>query len=154
MTDLPAGYRRPRDECQPPFIHAPYVGTRTRGPRQAPILMRPTLSELTGPTVEPGDLGAHSADLTAGHAGEPIGERIIVSGRVLDDRGRPVVDTLIEVWQCNAAGRYRHDEDQHDAPLDPNFTGVGRVITDPEGRYRFKTVRPGAYPWRNHWNGT
>jgi protocatechuate 3,4-dioxygenase beta subunit len=90
--------------------------------------------------------------LTKQHAGEPLGERIIVGGRVADDRGRAIANTLIEVWQCNAAGRYRHKNDTHDAPLDPNFTGCGRTLTDAEGRYRFVTIRPGAYPWKNHAN--
>jgi protocatechuate 3,4-dioxygenase beta subunit len=92
------------------------------------------------------------ADLTGGHAGEPIGERIIVSGRVTDSDGRPIRRQLVEIWQANAAGRYRHDVDQHPAPLDPNFTGAGRCLTDDEGRYRFVTIRPGEYPWRNHAN--
>jgi protocatechuate 3,4-dioxygenase beta subunit len=92
------------------------------------------------------------SDLTKDHAGEPLGERIIVTGRVLDENGRPQPGTLVEIWQANAAGRYRHDVDQHPAPIDPNFTGGGRVLTDAEGRYRFTTIKPGAYPWRNHHN--
>jgi protocatechuate 3,4-dioxygenase beta subunit len=91
-------------------------------------------------------------DLTHGHRGQPLGERIVVHGRVLDEDGRPVSGTLVEVWQANAAGRYLHAIDQHDAPLDPNFTGQGQAVTDAEGRYRFVTIRPGAYPWRNHDN--
>jgi protocatechuate 3,4-dioxygenase beta subunit len=91
-------------------------------------------------------------DLTRQHAGEPLGERIIVTGRVLDDGGRPVRNTLIEIWQAHAAGRYFHQKDDHPAPLDPNFTGAGRVLTDAEGRYQFTTIKPGAYPWRNHPN--
>jgi len=91
-------------------------------------------------------------DMTRQGKGEPLGERIIVSGRILDDRGRPVPNTVVEIWQCNAAGRYIHKKDQHDAPLDPNFTGQGRITTDEEGRYRFITIKPGAYPWRNHHN--
>jgi protocatechuate 3,4-dioxygenase beta subunit len=93
-----------------------------------------------------------ACDLTRQHAGAPLGERIIVSGRVMDEDDRPVGGTLVELWQTNAAGRYLHDNDQHNAPLDPNFTGSGHAITDPEGRYRFVTIRPGAYPWRNHYN--
>jgi protocatechuate 3,4-dioxygenase beta subunit len=92
------------------------------------------------------------ADLTRQHAGEPIGERILVSGRVLDENGKPVRNTLVEVWQANACGRYLHERDQHDAPLDPNFSGSGRVLTDDHGHYRFKTIKPGSYPWRNHHN--
>ena len=95
---------------------------------------------------------AADADLTMRHAGEPLGERIIVTGRVLDSGGRPVPDTLVEIWQANAAGRYRHRVDQHPAPLDPNFDGAGRCLTDSEGRYRFVTIKPGAYPWHNHPN--
>jgi len=95
---------------------------------------------------------AQDADLTHQHQGEPLGERIVVSGRVLDSDGRPVRHTLVEVWQANAAGRYVDPEDSHPAPLDPNFTGAGRCLTDGEGRYRFVTVKPGAYPWRNHEN--
>jgi protocatechuate 3,4-dioxygenase beta subunit len=93
-----------------------------------------------------------ACDLTRQHAGEPLGERIIVTGRVVDEGGRPVPDTLVEVWQANAAGRYIHPRDQHPAPLDPNFTGAGHMVTDAEGCYRFVTIRPGAYPWRNHPN--
>jgi protocatechuate 3,4-dioxygenase beta subunit len=99
-----------------------------------------------------GKIGPIDNDLTRQHAGEPQGERIIVSGRVIDGSGRPVPLTLVELWQTNAAGRYRHQADQHSAPLDPNFSGAGRALTDHEGRYRFVTIRPGAYPWRNHPN--
>ena len=84
--------------------------------------------------------------------GEPLGERITVAGRVLDSDGRPVPDTLVEIWQANAGGRYRHVVDQWPAPLDPNFTGCGRTLTDKDGYFRFLTIRPGAYPWRNHPN--
>ncbi|HYW04605.1 MAG TPA: protocatechuate 3,4-dioxygenase subunit beta [Gammaproteobacteria bacterium] len=146
------GYRSPFWDTQPPYVHVPYTSTQTRGPRQEPIPIPSTLSEVTGPSFAPDRLGPNDADLTAGHAGEPIGERIYVSGRVLDENGRPVPRTLVEIWQCNAAGRYLHAVDQHDAPLDPNFTGVGRVITDDDGRYKFKTIKPGHYPWRNHYN--
>jgi protocatechuate 3,4-dioxygenase beta subunit len=97
-------------------------------------------------------VGQYENDLTRQHAGEPLGERIIVSGRVVDRDGRPIRNALIEIWQANAAGRYLHRVDQHPAPLDPNFTGGGRVLTDDEGRYRFITIKPGAYPWKNHHN--
>lgn len=136
-----------------PLNNSPeYKSTLKRAPSQPLILLPHTLSETTGPVfghvaVQPGD-----SDLTRQHAGEPLGERIIVSGRVLDEDGRPVPHTLIEIWQANAAGRYVHIRDQHPAPLDPNFTGAGRVVTDAEGRYRFTTIKPGAYPWRNHHN--
>jgi protocatechuate 3,4-dioxygenase, beta subunit len=97
-------------------------------------------------------VGPTDHDLTGRHAGEPLGERIIVAGRVLERDGRPVRNALIEIWQANAAGRYVHEADRHPAPLDPNFTGAGRCLTDDEGRYRFLTIKPGAYPWRNHPN--
>jgi protocatechuate 3,4-dioxygenase, beta subunit len=97
-------------------------------------------------------MGPRDNDLTRQHGGEPLGERIIVTGRVLDGDGRPVRNALVEIWQCNAAGRYIHQVDQHPAPLDPNFSGAGRALTDDEGRYRFITIKPGAYPWRNHHN--
>jgi len=111
-----------------------------------------TLSEITGPSFGSELVSTSAHDLTRQHHGEPLGERIVVSGRVLDENSRPLPNTLIEIWQANAAGRYQHEVDQHDAPLDPNFTGCGRVITDAEGRYRFVTIRPGEYPWRNHYN--
>ena len=114
--------------------------------------MPQTLSELTGPVFGHDAIDPIDSDLTRQHPGAPLGERMIVTGRVLDENGRPVRDTLVEMWQANAAGRYAHKVDQHDAPLDPNFTGGGRVMTDSEGRYRFVTIKPGAYPWRNHHN--
>jgi protocatechuate 3,4-dioxygenase beta subunit len=114
-----------------------------------------TLSELTGPVYGQDALGPLDDDLTKNGAvdGEPQGERIIVTGRVMDEDGRPIANTLVEIWQTNAAGRYIHKVDQHNAPIDPNFFGAGRCMTDAAGRYRFITVRPGAYPWGNHANG-
>ena len=109
-------------------------------------------TELTGPVFGGGTVSPADADLTAHHPGEPLGERIVVHGRVVDTDGRPLAGTLVELWQANAAGRYRHDGDNHPAPLDPNFTGTGRCLTDAGGRYRFVTVKPGAYPWQNHPN--
>jgi protocatechuate 3,4-dioxygenase beta subunit len=150
-TDL-RGSRRPYPGTQPDRIHLPYASTRLRGPGRDPIQIPATLSEVTGPTLDRITLGEHAADLTAGFKGQPLGERIVVSGRVLDENGRPVRNSVVEVWQCNAAGRYLHKGDQHDAPLDPNFTGTGQVLTDDHGRYRFTTIKPGAYPWRNHYN--
>jgi len=111
-----------------------------------------TLSEVTGPVFAAELVAPSFLDLTRQHKGEPLGERIVVSGRVLDENSRPQANTLVEIWQANAAGRYLHEVDQHDAPLDPNFTGCGRAITDAEGRYRFVTIRPGEYPWQNHHN--
>jgi protocatechuate 3,4-dioxygenase beta subunit len=110
------------------------------------------LSEVTGPLFDASLVDVKACDLTRQHKGEPLGERITVSGRVIDENGRPVRNTLIEIWQANAAGRYMHKVDQHNAPLDPNFTGCGRALTDGEGRYKFVTIRPGEYPWRNHYN--
>ncbi|ADO69142.1 protocatechuate 3,4-dioxygenase subunit beta [Stigmatella aurantiaca] len=146
------GYRRPFWNTQPDYVFEPYQSTLLRGPTQPLVRIPATPSELTGPAFSRTILGEHEDDLTQGHAGAPQGERLIVSGRVLDENGRPVRHALVEVWQANAAGRYLHARDQHDAPLDPHFTGEGRVFTDEHGRYRFTTIRPGAYPWRNHYN--
>jgi protocatechuate 3,4-dioxygenase beta subunit len=145
-------YRRPVPGTQPDYLFPMYASTVKRAPTRPLVLLEHTLTELTGPIfgydeVKPGD-----ADLTRQHAGSPIGERIIVTGRVLDENARPVAGALVEVWQANAAGRYPHRVDQHDAPMDPNFTGAGRCLTDADGRYRFVTIRPGEYPWRNHYN--
>ena len=145
----------PRDwASQPPYLHAPYHSTSLRGPTKPLIPIQQTLSELTGPVYGHESLGRLDADLTknARKNGEPLGERIIVSGRVMGEDGRPLPDTLLEIWQANACGRYVHKTDQHDAPLDPNFLGGGRCVTDSEGRYRFYTIKPGAYPWGNHHN--
>jgi len=119
-----------------------------------PLVVIPhTLSEITGPQFNENDVSPQVFDLTKQHKGEPLGERIVLSGRVLDEDARPIAHTLVEVWQANAAGRYLHDKDRHDAPIDPNFTGVGRAFTDQDGRYRFLTIKPGAYPWNNSLNG-
>jgi protocatechuate 3,4-dioxygenase beta subunit len=145
----------PRDwGSHPPYIHPDYKSTPLRGPRKPLVPLKQTLSELTGPVYGHDSVGKLDSDLTrnARKNGEPLGERIIVSGRVLDEDGRPQANTLIEIWQANAAGRYIHKVDQHDAPLDPNFFGGGRCVTDVEGRYRFYSVKPGAYPWGNHYN--
>lgn len=136
----------------PPYSYPDYRSTVKRSPERPLVVIPHTLSELSGPVFGAHDLAANDDDLTRQHDGEPLGERIIVSGRVLDEDGRPVPHTLVEIWQANAAGRYIHEVDQHPAPLDPNFTGAGRVITDEAGRYRFTTIKPGAYPWRNHPN--
>jgi len=145
-------YRQPPPGVHPPLDSPEYQSTRRRAPSRAPIDFVPGLTELTGPLfgaerVAPGD-----ADLTAQHDGEPLGQRIVVAGRVLDGDGQPIPRTLVEVWQANAAGRYRHPGDNWPAPIDPNFTGAGRTVTDDDGGYRFVTVRPGAYPWKNHHN--
>ncbi|GAA2647779.1 MULTISPECIES: protocatechuate 3,4-dioxygenase subunit beta [Nonomuraea] len=132
---------------------APYRSSALRHPHQPLVVVDdPEAAELTGPVFGVTDVTALDADLTRQHQGQPLGERITVTGRVLDRAGRPVRGQLVEVWQANASGRYLHQRDDHPAPLDPNFTGVGRCLTDDEGRYAFTTVRPGAYPWRNHRN--
>ncbi|MCX7325616.1 MAG: protocatechuate 3,4-dioxygenase subunit beta [Hyphomicrobiales bacterium] len=139
-------------KAHPPSLSPAYTSTVRRAPSKPLILLPHSLTEVTGPVYGHDSVVPSEADLTRQHAGEPLGERIIVTGRVLDEEGRPVPDTLIEVWQANAAGRYIHVKDQHPAPLDANFTGAGRCLTDSDGRYRFVTVKPGAYPWRNHHN--
>ena len=146
------GYRRDDAEVDPPYLHPDYVATRTRAPKKPLLLLPHTLSEITGPVYGHDRIGELDHDLTQQHQGEPLGERVILHGRVLDGDGRPVRRTLVEIWQANAAGRYRHVVDGHPAPLDPNFTGAGRCLTDDEGRYRFITIKPGAYPWPNHPN--
>jgi protocatechuate 3,4-dioxygenase, beta subunit len=145
------GYRRDT-ESHPPYLYPDYKSTRLRAPEKPLVISPHTLSEVTGPVYGHGRIGELDNDLTRQHEGEPLGERIIVTGRVLDGDGWPVRNSLIEVWQANAAGRYVHQGDRHPAPLDPNFTGAGRCLTDDEGRYRFVTVKPGAYPWKNHDN--
>jgi len=146
------GYRRPFPGTQPDYLFPMYASTVKRAPTRPLVILPHTLSELTGPVFGYDDLRPEDHDLTGQHKGPPIGERIIVSGRVLDENARPVPHTLVEIWQANSAGRYPHKVDQHDAPMDPNFTGAGRCLTDAEGRYRFVTIRPGEYPWGNHYN--
>ena len=146
------GFRRPRPGTQPEYLHPPYKSSVPRAPREPLVPLPPLLSEMTGPLFAREPLAIKACDLASGHAGPPLGERIVVGGRVLDEDGRALPGMLVEVWQANAAGRYRHAVDQHDAPLDPNFTGCGRIRTDAEGRYRVLTIRPGAYPWGNHDN--
>jgi protocatechuate 3,4-dioxygenase, beta subunit len=145
-------YRRHEPGSQPDSLYPPYCSTVLRSPSKPLIFLPHTLSEVTGPVYGRDAVGETDNDLTRQHAGEPLGERIIVTGRVLDSNGRPVPDALIEIWQANAAGRYPHPTDRHDAPLDPNFSGAGRTLTDAKGRYRFVTIRPGEYPWQNHYN--
>jgi protocatechuate 3,4-dioxygenase, beta subunit len=142
----------PDTGSHPPLDYDGYRSTALRHPKRALVPLRQTTTELTAPIFGEGRIGELDHDLTRQHDGEPLGERIIVHGRVIETDGRPVSDTLIEAWQCNAAGRYWHQVDQHPAPLDPNFTGLGRCLTDREGRFRFITIKPGAYPWGNHPN--
>lgn len=151
MTDV-IDYNRPRPGEQPPYLHPDYTSTVKRAPKRKLVRLEHTLTEVTGPGFADGWAGAEKADLTKQHKNAPIGERMIVAGRVLDEQGRPVPSTVIELWQANSAGRYVHEADQHDAPLDPNFTGAGHAVTNDEGEYRFVTIVPGAYPWRNSYN--
>jgi protocatechuate 3,4-dioxygenase beta subunit len=143
---------RSEREGQPPYDFPDYRSTALRSPRKPLLVIPETLSELTGPVFGEDAIGELDHDLTRQHPGEPLGERIFVTGRVTDSDGRPVRNSLIEIWQANSAGRYVHEVDQHPAPLDPNFTGAGRCLTDGDGRYRFVTIKPGPYPWRNHYN--
>lgn len=155
MTTAPDRAAPPRfGAVDPPYDHPDYRSTALRAPRRELVLPPggPDTVELSSPVFGPTDVSPWDSDLTVGHSGEPQGQRIILAGRVLDGSGRPVPNTLVEIWQANAAGRYVHENEQHPAPLDPNFTGAGRCLTDAEGRYRFVTVRPGAYPWGNHHN--
>jgi len=146
------GYRKPAPGTQPNHLYPPYVSSIKRAPKQPLISIPVTFSEITGPSFPKESAAPGTFDLTRQHKGKPLGERITVSGRVVDEDGQPIRRTLIEIWQANAAGRYLHRIDQHEAPLDPNFKGEGRTFTDDDGRYRFVTVRPGAYPWKNHYN--
>jgi protocatechuate 3,4-dioxygenase beta subunit len=146
------GYRRPALGTQPEYLHPAYLSSIKRAPTQPLVTIPHTLSEVTGPQFTAEEVAPTIEDLTRQHKGEPLGEKIIVSGRVIDEDARPIAHTLVEVWQANSAGRYLHDWDQHDAPLDPNFTGCGHTLTDGDGCYRFVTIKPGCYPWRNHYN--
>jgi protocatechuate 3,4-dioxygenase, beta subunit len=139
-------------DAHPPLDFPDYRSTALRHPKQPLVHVPQTLTEVTGPLLGEGRVGELDHDLTRQHGEEPQGQRIIVYGRVLESDGRPVPDTLVEIWQANAGGRYRHDGDQHPSPLDPNFTGLGRTLTDRDGNYEFITIQPGAYPWGNHPN--
>jgi protocatechuate 3,4-dioxygenase beta subunit len=150
-VDLP--YRRYTPGTQPPLDAAAYRSTAKRHPN-APLVRLPgghTATELTAPRFSQKRYPP-AVDLATAAGGQALGERIVVAGRVVDEDGRPVPDVMIEIWQANAAGRYDHERDRHDAPLDPAFHGTGRVFSDGEGSYRFTTIKPGAYPWRNHHN--
>jgi protocatechuate 3,4-dioxygenase beta subunit len=146
------GYRRDNVDVDPPLDWAGYRSTELRHPTNALVEFPHTLTEVTGPLLGEGRLKELDHDLTRQHAAEPVGQRINLGGRVLDGNGRPIPDTLVEIWQANASGRYAHRVDNWPAPLDPNFTGVGRCVTDSEGRWKFVTIMPGAYPWGNHHN--
>ena len=146
------GYRKAAPGTQPEYRHPPYVSSLKRAPTQPLVSLPDTLSEITGPIFRKDIADVNAFDLTRQGNGKPLGERIVVSGQVRDEDGRPIRESLIEIWQANAAGRYLHKWDQHDAPVDPNFIGVGQTFTDEHGFYRFLTIRPGAYPWKNHPN--
>jgi protocatechuate 3,4-dioxygenase beta subunit len=152
LTDTPTSYVR-EPESHPLLDDPRYRSTQLRHPKQPLVRLPQTITEITGPQlgVELGQ-GELDNDLTRQHDGEPLGERITVSGRVLDTEGKPLRNTLVEIWQANAAGRYLHRRDRWPAPLDPNFSGAGRTITDDDGRYAFTTIKPGPYPWGNHHN--
>ncbi|HUY26904.1 MAG TPA: protocatechuate 3,4-dioxygenase subunit beta [Candidatus Binataceae bacterium] len=153
---MTAGYRRPAAGTHPPNDSPAYASTAMRAPRRPAVRIEASLSEITGPRFDSGALEdispARGADLSRFAGGAALGERIIVTGRVLDAAGRAVPGALLELWQANAAGRYAHPNDLHDAPLDPHFSGAARLLTGADGGYRFVTIKPGAYPWRNHPN--
>jgi len=151
VTDLRI-FARCREGTQPEYLHPAYKSSVKRAPTRPLIALQHTFSERTGPVFGQNAVCESDSDLTAQHAGAPVGERIAVTGCALDEDGRPVRGALIELWQANSAGRYLHRLDQHNAPVDPNFSGYGRALTDAEGRYKFLSIRPGAYPWGNHEN--
>ena len=157
IRSLAAEYRRERaagapEELRPRLDYAPYRSSILRHPTKDPHHADPEGIELWAPAFGQRDVDPLEADLTIQANGDPVGERLVVTGRVLDSDGRPVRNQLVEIWQANAAGRYIHKRDQHHAPIDPNFTGVGRCLTDNEGNYHFTTIKPGPYPWKNHHN--
>jgi protocatechuate 3,4-dioxygenase, beta subunit len=146
------GYRRDHEQVDPLADFPAYRGTILRHPKRPLVPIPDTLTEVTGPLLGADRVGEADFDLTVGLGGEPQGQKIVVHGRVTDGDGRPITGTLVEMWQANAAGRYWHQSDRHPAPLDPHFEGAGRCLTDDRGRYRFITVKPGIYPWGNHFN--
>jgi protocatechuate 3,4-dioxygenase beta subunit len=156
-TTTPSGlllphYPRPAPDQVTPVGFPEYRSTALRAPLRTPVDLPQRLTEITGPLLGEDRVRPEDADLTLRNGGEAVGQRILVYGRVLDSDGRPVPDTLVEVWQANAGGRYRHVVDAFPAPVDPHFDGLGRVVTDSLGRYEFMTIKPGAYPWGNHHN--
>ena len=153
VSETPRAYGYEPEGTHPPLDSPGYRSTALRHPKEPLVHLPHTLTEITGPQLGPHRiLGELDHDLTRQHAGEPIGERITVSGRVLDTEGKPLRNTLVEIWQANSAGRYMHRNDRWPAPLDPNFTGAGRCMTNDEGRYEFVTIKPAPYPWGNHYN--
>jgi protocatechuate 3,4-dioxygenase beta subunit len=152
LTDTPTSYVREPPDAHPPMDYPGYKSTALRHPKQPLIYLPQTITEVTGPQLSQRLTGPYDNDLTRQHEGEPIGERITVSGHVYDTEGKPLRDTLVEIWQANSAGRYLHRWDRWPAPLDPNFSGAGLAVTDDQGRYTFTTIKPGPYPWGNHHN--
>ncbi len=150
--ETPKSYVREPEGAHPPLDYPPYKSTALRHPKRPLVYLPHTITEITGPQLGPSRVRDNDNDLTAQHGGMAIGERIIVTGRVFDTEGKPLRETLVEVWQANAAGRYRHVWDRWPAELDPNFSGAGRTVTDRDGRYSFTTIKPGPYPWGNHYN--
>jgi protocatechuate 3,4-dioxygenase beta subunit len=151
MSLLEAPFRDFAPGTQPPNDSPAYRSTEFRHPTQPLIKIPQTVTELFGPQFSPTHFPP-TDNIAVNRGKEALGERIIVEGHVLDEDGRPVPNTMVEIWQANAAGRYNHERDKHDAPLDPDFNGTGRVFTDENGAYRFITIKPGAYPWGNHAN--
>jgi protocatechuate 3,4-dioxygenase beta subunit len=148
----PSEYSRRSKNDHPPALYEGYRSTAHRSPQRKPIKIEHTLTEVTGPLFKNDKINPSESDLSIVDGQEAQGQRIYVGGKVLDEDENPVPNTLIEIWQCNAAGRYKHAVDQHPAPLDPNFTGKGRIVSDEKGEYKFTTIKPGAYPWGNHYN--
>ncbi len=140
------------EETQPRLDYPPYRSSILRHPSKDLHQVNPEAVERYAPVFGHRDVDVLESDLTIQHRGEPIGERVTVTGRVVDGEGRPIANQLVEIWQANAAGRYIHQRDQHPAPLDPNFTGTGRCLTGADGTYRFTSIKPGPYPWKNHQN--
>jgi protocatechuate 3,4-dioxygenase beta subunit len=141
---------RAKKDVHPPLLYPDYKSTVLRAPREAPVALDTSDDELAEPDFCGARFADTDSDLTRQSTAAPLGERIVVAGRILDSTGRPVRDSLVEIWQCNAAGRYRDAADRHHAPIDPHFRGVGRILTDENGWYRFVTIKPGPYPWENH----
>ncbi|HEY8624837.1 MAG TPA: protocatechuate 3,4-dioxygenase subunit beta [Solirubrobacteraceae bacterium] len=153
VAETPERYVREDEHAQPPLDYPPYKSTALRHPRQPLVYLPHTVTEITGPQLGGVRVtGEQDNNLLVQHGADPIGERITITGRVLDTEGKPLRNTLVEIWQANSAGRYRHRWDRWPAPLDPNFSGAGRCLTDDMGRYSFLTIKPGPYPWGNHYN--
>jgi protocatechuate 3,4-dioxygenase, beta subunit len=153
VGDTPTSYDRLGRDAQPPMDSPSYKSTQLRHPKESLLYLPQMITEITGPQLAPAvRRGQLDNDLTRQHRGAPIGERIVVSGHVYDTEGKPLRDTLIEIWQANSCGRYLHRWDRYEAPLDPNFSGAGRTVTDSQGCYEFTTIKPGPYPWGNHYN--